>query len=473
MKQLDLRTDKTPATLGLVIRADQVIYGPLQHTYRRSVILLLASSIALSMTGFGIVMPVFARRLGELGGGVETLGLMTVAFAAAQLIVSPIAGALADRIGRRPVILLALFAFAATNIGYLLATSTVAFIALRGVAGALTTGLSPAAMGVVADTVPENERGRWAGILMGGYGIGLIFGPVIGGFLYDAWGFAAPFLLSAGMGAVAFSAALLMVPETRTKAIRRHEALLQRWAVAQGARVTNSVWASLPRPLYIFGMLLLVDFAGAFAFAFVEPQMVFYVYEQLDWSTVQFGLVVASYGVALLVGQSVLGQASDRLGRKPVLLAGLLLNTTLYVGLALVTYFPMVLVTAAIAGLGAGVMAPALSALYLDMSAPQHQARIMGIKNSALALGGVTGPLLVVFVTQWTAPQGVFLIAAFLLLGVLGATLGLLRTPAPRKEQALVASAEFTAGRGLVAQAVLNGLVIQAVDVRTRRVPVK
>lgn len=466
------QTDTRAGILGPVVIADQVINGPFQSTYRRSVILLLAGSIALSMTGFGIVMPVFARRLGELGGGVETLGLMTVAFAAAQLIVSPLAGALADRIGRRPVILLALFAFAATNIGYLLATSTTAFIALRGVAGALTTGLSPAAMGVVADTVPQNERGRWAGILMGGYGIGLIFGPVIGGILYDAWGFAAPFLISAGIGAIAFSAALLMVPETRTQTIRKREQLLQRLALQQGVRGVTSLWASLPQPLYIFGLLLLVDFAGAFAFAFVEPQMVFYVYQQLHWNTVQFGLVVAAYGVALLVGQSLLGQVSDRLGRKPVLLAGLLLNSTLYGGLALVTYFPLVLVVAAVAGLGAGLMAPALSALYLDMSAPQHQARIMGIKNSALGLGGVTGPLLVVFVSQWTTPQGVFLLAAALLLSVVGVILGLLRVPAARKEMVMLGSAQFAAKRGLVAQSVLNGLVIQALDVRSRRAPV-
>ncbi|MBX3014980.1 MAG: MFS transporter [Caldilineaceae bacterium] len=460
----------TPASnrLGAIIHAQAVIDGPINQTYSRSTLLLLAGSIALSMTGFGIVMPVFARRLGELGGGIEALGYMTVAFATAQLIVSPLAGTLADRIGRRPVILLALFAFAATNIGYLLASSTWTFIILRGLAGALTTGLTPAAMGVVADTVPGEERGRWAGILMGGYGAGLIFGPVLGGLLYDTWGFAAPFLLSAAIGAVAFLAAFIMVPESRTKAIRHREALQQRYAATRGIRTNHSRWASLPRPLYSFALLLLIDFAGAFAFAFVEPQMIFYVYEQLHWSTVQFGVVVATYGVALLAGQSLLGQISDRLGRKPVLLAGLLLNTSLYLGLAMVTYYPLVLVTALVAGLGAGLMAPALSALYLDMSAPQHQARIMGVKNSALGLGGVVGPLLVVFVSQWTTPQGIFLTAAVLLLGVLVTTLLLLRLPTRRQDEPLLASQEFVVGRGLVAQAVLNGLVIQAIDRRTQ-----
>ncbi len=75
-------------------------------------------------------MPVFARRLGEFGAGVEALGMMTVSFALAQLIASPFLGTLADRYGRRPLILLALGSFIVVNIGYLLAPSTAAFIAV-------------------------------------------------------------------------------------------------------------------------------------------------------------------------------------------------------------------------------------------------------------------------------------------------------------------------------------------------------
>ena len=80
----------------------------MRSRYSRTAILLLAASIALMMTGLGIVMPVFARRLGELGGGVEALGLMTMAFGGAQFFAAPFMGSLADRIGRRPPILIAL-----------------------------------------------------------------------------------------------------------------------------------------------------------------------------------------------------------------------------------------------------------------------------------------------------------------------------------------------------------------------------
>ena len=452
--------------------ADRVIDGPMRSRYSRTAILLLAASIALMMTGLGIVMPVFARRLGELGGGVEALGLMTMAFGGAQFFAAPFMGSLADRIGRRPPILIALTAFIVANIGYLLAPNTTVFVVIRGAAGAFTAGLSPAAMAMVADTVPERERARWIGILMGGYGIGLIFGPVLGGLLYDAWGFAAPFLASAGMGVLALLAALFLVPETRTPEIRLHQLLRQRRDAARAARAPGRAAARLawlPRPLFLFATLLTVDFMGTFAFTFIEPQMIFYFYDQLGWSTVQFGLVVAVYGVAMFLGQTTLGQLSDRYGRRPIITLGMLLNASLYAGLAFLTNFGTILVVAAVAGLGAALISPALGALLLDITEEKHRSRVLGFKNSALSLAGVLGPLLVVFATRLTDARGIFLMAGGLV--VAGALLAFLRLREPRDVRRTHAAGAFGQDpeRVAMAQAVLHGLVMHASG--TRSVP--
>ena len=198
--------------LGEVIYADQVVTSGPSLRRTRTIILLLASSVGLMMTGFGIIYPVFARRLGEFGGGVGALGLMTMSFALAQMLAAPLLGSLADRRGRRPVILLALVAFAGANVGFLFAPSIEVFVAVRAVEGALTAGLFPAAMGVVADIVPENQRARWIGIVMASYGAGFFLGPVVGGLLYDGWGFAAPFMVSAAVAVVALITAAILVP---------------------------------------------------------------------------------------------------------------------------------------------------------------------------------------------------------------------------------------------------------------------
>lgn len=387
----------------------------------RRIIMLLAASVGLMMTGYGIVMPVFAKRLGEFGSGVEALGFMTMAFAIAQFLLAPFMGTLADRFGRRPLILLGLAGVVGANVAYLLVESTNAYIAVRFFQGAITAGLLPAAMGVVADIVPEQQRAQWVGTLMGSYSAGFIFGPALGGFLYDHWGFAAPFGLSAGLALLGLLLALIMVPETRQAAGRPAAAPRPRTA-SSGALLD-----SLPRPLYLLVALLLLDFGGVFAFAFIEPQMVFYFYDQLAYSTTQFGLIVGGYGLAMVFGQTMLGRLSDRFGRQPIIALGFGLNLLFYLALVLFNQFSLMLLAALIAGLGGALLSPALSAFYLDITAEQHRSRVMGLKESAAALGGVLGPLLVAVASHWLTAQNIFLTSAFITLTAVCLTLVALR----------------------------------------------
>lgn len=397
----------------------------------RRVIMLLAASVGLMMTGYGIVMPVFAKRLGEFGSGVEALGFMTMAFAIAQFLLAPFMGTLADRFGRRPLILVGLAGVVAANLAYLLVESTGAYIAVRFFQGAITAGLLPAAMGIVADIVPEQQRAQWVGTLMGSYSAGFIFGPALGGFLYDHWGFAAPFSLSAGLALLGLLLAIVMVPETRPATVRPAAAPRQR------ADAPDGLLVSLPRPLYILATLLLLDFVSVFAFAFIEPQMVFYFYDQLAFTTTQFGLIVGGYGLAMVFGQTMLGRLSDRFGRRPIMALGFSLNLLFYLSLVLFEQFSLVFLSAVIAGLGGALLSPALSAFYLDITAEQHRSRVMGLKESAAALGGVIGPLLVAVASYWLSAQNIFLTSALITLTAVGLTLVVLqaqrRAPSPAR----------------------------------------
>ena len=357
------------------------------------------------MTGVGIIFPIFARRMSELGGGVQTLGLMTVSFMLAQFIFAPIMGSLADRFGRKPIILLSLAAFALANVGYLLAVSTTAIIIIRAAQGALSAGLYPSAMGMVGDLMPENQRGRWVGILSASYAAGFIFGPLLGGILYDGWGYAAPFVVSAVLGFLAFVAAVLFVTETRPGHSGSFKLSWPRFYLRR------SDWSWLPRPLTMLGALLLIDFAVVFAFAFVEPQMIFTMYDDLGWTTIQFGFLVGAYGLTAAVGQAIAGPISDKIARFPIIVTGILLNALFYAGLIMFTDFAILVLTAIIAGLGEALLMPALSAYYLDIATPEHRSRVMGLKESAAAAGGVIGPLLITVLAGVITPDQVYLIA--------------------------------------------------------------
>lgn len=453
--------------LGQVVLARRVRTNRMTPARVSGIVFLLAASVALTMTGFGIIMPIFPRRLADFGAGVEALGIMTMAFALTQMIAAPIAGTLADRLGRKPLILIALLSFALANLAYLVAPSAAAFIAIRAIAGAFTAGLFPAAMGVVADIAPERDRARWVGIVMGGYGAGLVFGPVLGGLLYDSMGFAMPFVASAAVAGVAFLAALGFVPETRPAVVRRRESLISRRQTAISGAPAPSLWDVLPRPLTLFAGIVLVDFVGSFAFAYVEPQMVFYIYDSLGWTTAQFGLLVGGYGLAMMLGQVFLGQTSDRFGRKPVIVAGIFLNGLLYPGMAFVLDYWLLFAIGVVAGLGAALTAPALSALLLDITQPNSRSQVLGIRGSILSLGGVLGPLLVSLLSGLLTPQQIFLSAAALLLVSLVVALLLLREPVEPVQATPKLAEEIVRRRALAAQATLQGLVLSAQEQRT------
>ena len=459
--------DSRYSHMGEIVWANQVITGRPSPRQARNTILLLAASVALMMTGFGIIMPVFPRRLAELGAGVQALGLMTMAFALAQLIASPIMGSLADRYGRRPLILLALFSFGLVNIGYLVAPTVAIFIAIRALGGVLTAGLFPAAMGMVGDLTAEEERGKWIGIVMAGYGAGFVLGPVIGGALYDLWGFAMPFIVSAFLAAAAFLAALVLAPETRPKAVRRRTGLRQRRDSA--IRPEGGLMTTMPRPLTIFGMLLFLDFMTAFPFAFIEPPMVFHMYDELKWSTMQFGVVVGAYGLTMMLGQLFLGRTSDRYGRKLIILIGLGLTALLYAGIAFTESFGLILLSAALAGLGAALMAPALSAFYLDITAERYRARVLGVKGSALSLGGVLGPLAVVVASHFMSAEAIFITAlvSIVVTTILAAVV--LRNPQQLNVEPPSDAWEVANKRALAAEASLQGIVLNATARRSRR----
>ncbi len=371
----------------------------------------LAVCMGLQVTSFVIILPLFARRFAELGAGVDALGASSMAYALAATVCAPFLGALADRIGRRPIVLGSLAVYAAAFTGYLLATSASTIILLRGIAGALTAGTMPAATGMVADLAPENRRARWIGILSGGASIGWIAGPVLGGLLYDNCGFAVALLVSIGMALAALLTALLGVRETRAaRSLEPAQGTASRLPNQKGS--LRALRMNLPACSRSLLIVLLTYFAVMFAWAFIEPRYMFYFYDDLKWSSSMLGLAMSTYGIAMTIGEFTLSRLSDGLGRKPVIIAGLLLFSAQFLGMALCREYLLITVSFTIAGLGNALFDPALSAAVLDVTPATHQARMLGLKSTIGSLGNILGPALVVLTTSVLQAQSVFLIAA-------------------------------------------------------------
>jgi MFS family permease len=380
----------------------------------RKVMIVLAVCMALQMTSFVMILPLFARRFSEFGAGVEALGASAIAYALTSALAAPFMGALADRLGRRPLILGSLAVYVLAFSGYLFASSAPAFILLRGLAGAFTAGLVPAVTGSVADLAPTERRAHWIGIVNGGASAGWIAGPLLGGVLYDRWGYGVPFVVSILMAVATFAAVLLTIPETRDTSGHPIEKIAQADKVFRTGNLKSSMRTfreSLPGSLPAFIVLLSIFFTVMFAWAFIEPRFMFYAYDDLGWSSSMLGMVMSTYGIAMTLGEFSLSRLSDRLGRKPVILLGLVLFAAQFIGLAFSRDYVLIALAFVIAGLGNALFDPALSAWILDIAPVEHQARILGFKSTAGSLGNILGPALVVLFTPFLQAKAIFLIA--------------------------------------------------------------
>ena len=130
-----------------------------------------------------------------------------------------------------------------------------------------------------------------------------------------------------------------------------------------------------------------------------------------------------------MIGEFTLGQLSDRFGRKPVLVVGLVLFSAQFIGLVIFRDTTLIVMSFVLAGLGNALYDPALSAFILDITPTENTASMIGLKGTTGSLGNLIGPALLILVTPLVSPQIVFLIATSLMLILTLASSLVLRTP--------------------------------------------
>src|SRR5712692_8970737 len=231
MKQMATRLldhDIVTVPLEEVLRARPIAASPAKQS--RSITAALAfliGCVALMMTGFAVILPVFPQRLQALGLGSETLALMEGAFGLGMFLFSTPMGTWSGRIGRKPILFISLAGFIVTNLLLAFVNVPLLFIPIRFVEGMLLSGLIPVAMSMVGDTIPLSKQGRWIGFLTTAQAVGFALGPALGGLLSQTLGLSSPFLLSAGIALVASLLAIFMVPETLPEHVRVEARLQQ------------------------------------------------------------------------------------------------------------------------------------------------------------------------------------------------------------------------------------------------------
>jgi len=387
-------------------------------TVRRAALAFIFVTVLLDILAIGIVIPVLPHLVERFLGGDTAraalwIGGFGTAFALAQFIFSPVQGALSDRFGRRPVILL-------SNAGLCLdfvlmaVVNTLPLLFLgRVLAGVCSASISTA-NAYIADVVPAERRAASFGMLGAAFGIGFIIGPALGGVL-GGIDLRLPFWVAAALSGLNFLYGLMVLPESLP--VERRRAFEVKSANPLGA-------LRLLRSYPQVGGLVIANVLSQLAHYVLPAVFVLYAGYRYGWGQDRVGYVLALVGVCNVIVQAVLmRRLVARFGERRCLLAGLLFGSAGFVLQALASTGPMFLLAVPLLALW-GLAGRSSQALITRQVAQDHQGRLQGALTSAVSLTGVFGPATFASVfaasiavgVSFELPGAAFLLAAVLLL---------------------------------------------------------
>lgn len=338
--------------------------------------------------GFGLVAPALPRYARSFGVGVAAASAIVSTFALMRLLFAPVSGRLVQRLGERSVYLTGLLVVALSTGACALAQSYWQLIVLRSLGGIGSTMFTVSSVGLVIRLSPPGERGRVSGLWSTSFLIGSLLGPLLGGAL-ARFGLRMPFVIYA---AALLVASAVVYWNLRGSQLTAHER-------SDGVRVM-SLREALTNGAY--RAVLWSNFAnGAAVFGVRMALVPLLVVEALHASPGVAGVALTMFAAGDISVMFAAGRLSDRLGRKPFLIAGTLICAAGTIGLGMAPNVPWLLGLSFAAGIGSGMFTPAQQAVLADVIGPDARGGpVLAGFQMAADLGTVLGPVAVGAVAQ-------------------------------------------------------------------------
>ena len=358
---------------------------------------------------FSIVMPFMAlyiEELGVKGDMVEWYAGLSVAISAlASALVSPIWGRLADRYGRKPMMIRASMVMTFTMGGLALVPNVFWLLFLRTLNG-LFAGYVPNATALIASQVPQNRSGYALGTLSTGLTAGVLIGPLLGGTLSEAFGMRGTFLL---VGLILFICCLLTIFGLREDF----------QPVEKGEMMTLSqVFARIPSKSMLIG-LFVTSMIMQISAQSIAPMLALYIryLGQRDNILFYSGLIVSAMGFSSLLSTPYLGKLGDRIGNHRLLLMGLFYSFLLYFLCGFAGSALQLGILRFAYGFGVGALMPSVNSLLTKMTPKEGISRIFSFNQSFSYIGQVLGPFVGSAVATGLGYRWVFFVTAMIVFG--------------------------------------------------------
>lgn len=368
---------------------------------------LLLVNMFLAMLGIGLVIPVLPQFLHEFGAGGQAAGYLVSCFGLTQFLFSPIAGNLADKYGRKPMIVLGLGLFALSNLCAAIADNLWFLFVSRLIGGAGSAALVPSIMAYAADITTNEQRTKAMSYIGASMSSGFIIGPGVGGLLAE-FGMRAPFFASACIGVLAMLGSMIVLPEPLSleTRLRRQQSTVKK----------PNVFVQLARSIKSrFFVLLFLVFALTFGLTHFEAIYPLYVVQSYGFTTLDIAILFTVCSLIGTVNQVVLTtRLIRRFGEKTTINYTLLLSSISLVFLLFSGNFWYVMFVTMMFFTCNNILRPTINTL-LSKGAGEQQGFVAGMNNAYMSLGNIFGPVLagILFDIQINLP---YLFGAFVLL---------------------------------------------------------
>ena len=347
-------------------------------------------------------MPVLSLFAESLGAGPERIGLIVSVSTITGVLLKLPSGALSDIYGRKMLLRIGVVAFGLPPFIYPFITDLNALTALRFVHGLATAIFAPSALATVADLYRE-RRGAALGTYTACTQSGSLLGPFLGGWLAYTAGFPTAFVTAGVFGCIAILIFFSLhldepPPRVRERGLAPVMAEMGKGflAVARNRKVLITSSTDAAKMVANGALMAFLPLYGL----------------SVGLNAGQVGLLFSVQAVTSFLSKPVMGRVSDRVGRQPLILAGLLICAVTFISMPHVGSFALLLVLSSGFGFGEAVVSSSSAALVADSSEFKRLGAGMGMQGTVMDIGHASGPLLAGLLIAHVSYQGAFAVIA-------------------------------------------------------------
>lgn len=342
-------------------------------------------SVFLVMLGVGIIAPIMPLYAATFGVSYSVIGIVVASFALARLFMDIPGGLLADRWGRKPLIVIGMAVFGFGGLIAVFATNIYYLVISRLVQGMGAAVYTTTAMVLVSDIAPHSQRGRYMSYYQGSFFLGTAAGPAIGGFLTELGGFRAPFLALTAISVVG----------TIFAAARLRESL----PVSGQTKISTSEVGYILKGLLANRNMLILGYTAIALFALVSgvrlTALPLYSARIAGFSAGQIGIVLGISALCGFVALRGTGPMIDRRGPKLMLISGFLLAAASSYAFTLTQNLYAMCAIAGFLGVAEAMASPAQATAVLGEADERHRGLALGSNRIFVDIGILVGPLVV------------------------------------------------------------------------------